>query len=185
MKRLVVLATMLVGVLVLSSAALAQDQGRAKLEGGSTLLKVDRGTAGALADNGIKVRAVGEATGPVGSRVFRFEVTGGRVETGPVGGRIRHSGGLAFSGGGDRLVVRRFIINLDRGVLTARAGGARIPLLTLKGGEVDANGPVVKVSNVRARLTATAATALNDTFDTDLFEKGLLLGETDTTAAKR
>lgn len=185
MKRLVVLATMLVGVLVLASSALAQDQGRAKLEGGSTLLKLDSGTAGALGDAGIRVAAVGEATGPAGSKLFRFGITGGEVTTKPVGGSIRHSGGLAFSGGGDRLVVKRFIINLDKGVLTARAGGARIPLLSLKGGKVDASGPVVKISNVKARLTAPAAGALNATFDTDLFAKGLPIGKTNTTAAKR
>lgn len=102
-----------------------------------------------------------------------------------MGGRIRHSGGPAFFGGGNRLVVREFVINLDRGVLTARVGGDRVPLLTLKGGEVDASGPVVKISNVRAKLTATAAAALNDTFSTDLFEEGLLLGKTSTTAAKK
>ncbi len=182
MKRLLMLGVLLAAVLAFAPAALAQGDGRTKLDSGSTSLKLDKGTAGALGDAGIRVSAVGDATGPSGSRIFAFPVVGGRVDDDPAGGRIRHSGGLAFAGGGDRLVVKRFVINLDKGVLTARAGGDRVPLLNLKGGKADLDGPVIRLSDVRATLTPEAAGALNDTFDTNLFKRGLLIGEASTTA---
>lgn len=177
---MLLLATMLAAMLALAPAALAQNDARAAVEGGSTLLKLDKGTANALGDAGIRVSAVGDATGPAGSRIFAFPITGGKV--GDAGGKIRHSGGLAFSGGGDRLVVRKFVINLNKGVLTARAGGDRVPLLNLRGGEADLDGPVVRLSDVRAKLTPEAAAALNATFDTNLFKRGLLIGEANTIA---
>jgi hypothetical protein len=185
MKRVLILATLLATVLAFAPAALAEEDARAKIGGGKTLLKLDRGTAEALGDAGVRVSAVGDATGPAGSPVFAFNVTGGKVDDDPAGGKIRHSGGLAFSGGGDRLVVKRFVINLDKGVLTARAGGDRVPLLALRGGKANLEGPVVRLSDVRAKLTPEAAAALNATFDTRLFKRGLPIGEASTTATLR
>src|SRR3712207_960261 len=100
---------------------------------GRTLLELDRGTAAALADAGISVKATGPAIGPAGSTVFAFPIVGGKVNEERLSGRIVHSGGLAFTGGGERLVVRRFVIDLGRGVLTAKVAGAgvRVPLLRL------------------------------------------------------
>jgi hypothetical protein len=78
------------------------------------------------------------------------------------------------------VVVQSFVINLDRGVLTAEVAGTdqRIVLLKLgdpEGAKVGAEK--IMLRGVDAKLTAQAATALNKAFDTDLFKKGLLIGE--------
>ena len=148
---------------------------------GRTVLELDRGTAAALADAGISVKATGPAIGPAGSPVFAFPIVGGKVNKAQLSGRIVHSGGLAFTGGGERLVVQRFVIDLRRGVLTAKVAGAgvRVPLLRLgtpTGGVQVAPGLLV-LRGVNARLSAPAAGALNQTFDTNLFEAGLPIGK--------
>jgi hypothetical protein len=148
---------------------------------GRTVLELDRGTAAALADAGISVKATGPAVGPAGSTVFAFPIVGGKVNKARLSGRIVHSGGLAFTGGGERLVVKRFVIDLGRGVLTAEVAGAgvRVPLLRLGAptGGVQAAPGLLVLRGVNARLTAPAAGALNQTFDTDLFEAALPIGK--------
>jgi hypothetical protein len=149
--------------------------------GGQTLLKLDGGTAAALSDAGIGIRATGPAIGPAGSPVFAFPIVGGEVNTKQLSGTIVHSGGLAITAGETTLVVKRFVIDLDSGFLTARVAGAgaRIPLLRLGAvtGGVNAAPGVLALKGVNVRLTGTAASALNQTFHTDLFERGLLIGQ--------
>ncbi len=149
--------------------------------GGKTLLKLDKDTAAALSDAGVEVEATGKATGPTGNGVFRFPIVGGKVDKDPLGGQVVHSGGLAFSADSEWVEVRRFVIDLDRSVLTAEVAGAdqRIALLDLgapKGG-VKVSSEMLVLKDVNAKLTAQAAGALNEAFDTDLFEEGLLIGE--------
>jgi hypothetical protein len=77
-------------------------------------------------------------------------------------------------------VVKRFVIDLDRGVLTAKVAGTgqRIALLRLgapEGAKVGAGRIVLR--GVDAKLSAQAAKALNAALNTDLFEGGLLIGE--------
>ena len=151
-----------------------------QVNGGKTLLKLDPDTAGALSDAGVKVEATGKATGPTANGVFRFPIVGGKVDKDPLGGQVVHSGGLAFSAGSERVVVQRFVIDLDRSVLTAEVAGTaqRIVLLKLgdpEGAKVGSERLVLK--DVNAKLAAQAAAALNKAFDTDLFKKGLLIGE--------
>jgi hypothetical protein len=98
-----------------------------------------------------------------------------------VGLLIVHYGGIAFSTCSERVVVQSFVINLDRRVLTVEEAGTnqRIALLDLgapKGG-VKVSSERLVLKDVDAKLTAQAAGALNEAFDTDLFEKGLLIGE--------
>jgi hypothetical protein len=152
--------------------------------GGKTLLELDSDTAGALSDAGVEVEATGAAVGPIGSSaspVFAFPIVRGKVDKDPLGGRIVHSGGLSFTADSKSVVVRRFVIDLDRGVLTAEVAGAgqRIALLRLgapEGGTKIGSGKLV-LRDVNAKLTAQAAKALNEAFDTDLFKAGLLIGE--------
>ena len=182
---LVTLASALALVALLAlSATPAQSAERnantTQVSGGKTLLKLDPDTAGALSDAGVRVEATGKATGPTGNGVFRFPIVGGKVDKDPLGGQIVHSGGLAFSAGLERVVVQRFVIDLDRGVLTAKVAGTgqRIALLRLgtpEGAKVGAEKIVLR--GVDAKLTAQAAAALNKRFDTELFEAGLLIGE--------
>jgi hypothetical protein len=185
-QALVTLAIAVLVVLALSATA-AQSAERHNgntiaLSGGKTWLKIDKGTAAALSDAGVKVEATGAAIGPLAKHpYFAFPIVGGKVDKDPLGGRIVHSGGLSFSADSESVVVKRFVIDLDRGVLTAKVAGTgqRIALLKLdapEGAKVGAGRIVLR--GVDAKLTAQAAKALNEALNTDLFEGGLLIGET-------
>jgi hypothetical protein len=184
---LVTLASAIVALVVLAlSPTAAQSAERhngntVELSGGKTWLKIDKDTAAALSDAGVEVEATGAAEGPTAERpYFTFPIVGGNVDKDPLGGRIVHSGGLSFSADSESVVVKRFVIDVDRGVLSAKVAGTgqRIALLRLgapEGAKVGAGRIVLR--GVDAKLTAQAAKALNEAFDTDLFEGGLLIGE--------
>jgi hypothetical protein len=148
---------------------------------GETRLKIDEDTAAALSDAGVEVEAVGAAEGPTAKRPsFAFPIVGGKVDKHPLGGKIVHSGGLSFSTDPEKVVVKHFVIELDRGVLTAKVAGTgqRIALLRLGAPEgVKVGSERIVLRAVDARLTSQAAKALNEAFDTDLFAGGLPIGE--------
>src|SRR5215208_5788488 len=185
-QALLTLASALVALIIVAlSPTTAQSaerhNGKTVALSGKTWLKVDKDTAAALSDAGVKVEAVGAAEGPTAKRpYFSFPIVGGKVEKDPLGGRIVHSGGLSFSADSESVVVKRFVIELDRGVLTAEVAGTgqRIALLRLgapEGAKVGAERIVLR--GVDAKLTAQAAKALNEALETDLFEGGLLIGK--------
>jgi hypothetical protein len=155
--------------------------GKTLAPSGKTWLKIDKDTAAALSDAGVKVEAVGAAVGPTAKHpYFVFPIVGGKVDKDPLGGKIVHSGGLSFSANSEKVVVKRFVIELDRGVLTAKVAGTgqRIALLRLGAPEgVKVGSERIVLKGVDAKLTAQAAKALNEAFDTDLFAGGLLIGE--------
>jgi hypothetical protein len=184
---LVTFASAIVALVVLAlSPTTAQSSerhnGKAVELSGKTWLKIDKDTAAALSDAGVKVEATGAAVGPTDERpyTFAFPIVGGKVDKDPLGGRIVHSGGLSFSTDSEKVVVKRFVIELDRGVLTAKVAGTgqRIDLLRLGAPEdVKVGSERIVLKGVDAKLTSQAAKALNEAFDTDLFEGGLLIGE--------
>jgi hypothetical protein len=184
---LVTFASAIVALVVLAlSATTAQSAERhdgktSPLSGGKTLLKIEKGTAAALSDAGVEVEATGAAEGPTAKRpYFTFPIVGGKVDKDPLGGRIVHSGGLRFSADSNSVVVKRFVIDLGRGVLTAKVAGTGQRILLLRLGAPDGvkigDGRLV-LKGVNVRLTAQAASALNEVLDTDLFAGGLLIGE--------
>src|SRR5215216_280843 len=182
---LVTLAIAALVVLALSATA-AQSAERhngnnVALSDGKTWLKIDKGTATALSDADVKVEATGAAVGPTAKHpYFAFPIVGGKVDKDPLGGRIVHSGGLSFSADSESVVVKRFVIELDRGVLTAKVAGTgqRIALLRLGAPEgVKVGSERIVLRGVDAKLSSQAAKALNAALDTDLFEGGLLIGE--------
>ena len=149
---------------------------------GKTWLKIDKDTATALSDAGVKVEATGAAEGPTAKRpyTFAFPIVGGKVDKDPLGGRIVHSGGLSFSADSESVVVKRFVIELDRGVLSAKVAGTgqRIALLRLGAPDgVKVGAERIVLRGVDAKLTTQAAKALNEALDTKLFAGGLLIGE--------
>jgi hypothetical protein len=149
---------------------------------GKTWLKIDKDTASALSDAGVKVEATGAAEGPTAKRpyTFAFPIVGGKVDKDPLGGQIVHSGGLSFSADSESAVVKRFVIELDRGVLSAKVAGTgqRIALLRLGAPDgVKVGAEQIVLRGVDAKLTTQAAAALNEALDTDLFAGGLLIGE--------
>jgi hypothetical protein len=184
---LVTFASAIVALVVLAlSATTAQSSerhnGNAVELSGKTWLKIDKDTAAALSDAGVKVEATGAAEGPTDERpyTFAFPIVGGKVDKDPLGGKIVHSGGLSFSTDSEKVVVKRFVIELDRGILTAKVAGTgqRIDLLRLGAPEdVKVGSERIVLKGVDAKLTSQAAKALNEAFDTDLFEGGLLIGE--------
>jgi hypothetical protein len=148
--------------------------------GGNTKLFVDAGTGAALGSLGIAVEPVDPAR--VTRRgAFRFPITGGEVNAKTLVGQIRHSGGLAFvqASSGTRVEVTDFNIDIDANpTLTAKVGDARVPLLSLDVTGLerkDRDGAVV-LTGIKASLTAVAAGALNDAFETTAFTEGLLIG---------
>jgi hypothetical protein len=164
-----------------AQSAERQDGETFPLSGEKTLLKIDKDTAAALSDAGVKVEATRAADGPTAKRpYFTFPIVGGKVDKDPLGGKIVHSGGLSFSADSEKVVVKRFVIELDRGILTAKVAGTgqRIALLRLGAPEgVKVGSERIVLRGVDAKLTAQAAAALNEAFDTDLFAGGLLIGE--------
>lgn len=147
------------------------------LTGESTTLALDAATAGVLEDNSVTVAPVEPAT--AGDDGISFPITGGTIDAETLGGTIDHSGGLVFSAGGTDLEVTDFVIDTTAGSLVATAGGDQIPLLAvdLTGLEQSDDGGVIVLEGITTSLTPEAADALNTTFDVELFEEGLAIGD--------
>jgi hypothetical protein len=186
-QALLTLASTLVALIIVAlSASTAQSaerhNGNTSALSGKTWLKVDKDTAAALSDAGVELQATGAAKEPTAKRpYFIFPIVGGKVVKDPLGGRIVHSGGLSFSADSEKNVgVKRFVIDVDRGILTAKVAGTaqRIALLRLGAPESAKVGAErIVLRGVEAKLTSQAAKALNEAFETDLFAGGLLIGE--------
>jgi hypothetical protein len=180
-SAIVALALVILALSATTAQSSERHNGKTVELSGETRLKVDKDTAAALSDAGVKVEATGAAEGPTAKRpYFAFPIVGGKVDKDPLGGRIVHSGGLSFSADSEKVVVKRFVIELDRGVLTAKVAGTgqRIALLKLGAPESAKVGSErIVLKGVDAKLTSQAAKALNEAFDTDLFAGGLLIGE--------
>ena len=153
-------------VLLLAATPTAA-QGRDPLAGGTTTLKLDAGVAKALKSAGVKVSG------------STYKITGGSLESGGATGTIKHSGSLRLSAGGKSLTASSFTVKLGkRSTLTGRVGGSRVVLLTLNTSKAKVSrvGLDTKISGVKVALTSVAAKALNTTFSTHLFKRGLVLG---------
>jgi hypothetical protein len=141
-----------------------------KLDGVRTSLTVAPAITKALVGNGIAPLPVSPATATIVStkggptvRYF-FPITSGRVDAGTLAGRINHSGGLWFYGlsSGKSLKLTHFRIVIGkRPALTAIVNGDR----------------AARVRILNLDLSAAAAGALNATFHTELFSRGLVLGK--------
>lgn len=187
---LLLLAAVVAAMLAFTGSALAapapaaHGSNNVHIKGGHTSLTLDRGTAGVLTKNGVKVAPIRHAT--ASGRTFTFPITGGKVDGKTLAGTIDHSGGIKFSAGKKSLSVQDFVIDTRNGVLTAKVTGTstRIPLLkiSLKNAHIAKGKSQVVVSNVNATLTGEAAAALNKTFGVKLFKKGLQIGVAKVTA---
>jgi hypothetical protein len=159
------------------------------LRGGATAVTTAPGIALALLKNGIVPLATSPGTesvvfpksGPAAR--FTFPVTGGSVTLSPLGGKIRHAGGILFANvtNGKTIGVSQFTINLSRGNLTGIVNGnpkARVPLfnLDLSHAKLTAGKHVVTARGIGLKLTSIAAKALNAALGTKLFSPGLTLG---------
>jgi hypothetical protein len=158
-----------------------------QLAGDATSVDVDPATAKALTDNHVTVTPVGPATASTanGGLTVSFPIGNGYVAFYPeneqpfVRGLLTHVGGLTFAAGGKTLTATDFIVNPGSSTLVATVGGKAVPLLDLDGTNVkmskDAEGRI-HLDGTIAKLSATAASALNSTFGVSLFKQGIPLG---------
>jgi hypothetical protein len=190
-------ATLAAAILVVpGTAAASSGSGSIHLDGVRTTLTTDPATTGALVGNGILPLPVGPATvvprfGAGGlSLSYGFPITGGRVDAATLAGFINHSGGLRFANvaNGHTLTLTNFRIRISHNPgLTAevnRDPSVRVRILNLDLGhaKIAEHPPWVRVSNVRATLTRTAAAALNRALGVSFFAKGITLGTAQVTA---
>ncbi len=181
------LATALVTT-ALSGSATAAPSTATPLVGGTTTVTTGPGIATTLLRNGILPVATAPGRQSFGygrgglTTSFAFPVTGGAVDLTTLAGTIKHRGGITFLNlrNGKKLTVSDFVIDTRTGTLTGRVNrtATRVPVFTLdlSAATVSAAGRQVAVGNIDVRLTATAATALNQTLGTHLFTAGLDLG---------
>lgn len=190
-RRLIApLAALITLAAVIAPAAGANTSSTVRLDGVRTTLSTDPGTTKALVGNGILPLPVSPATvgvrwtkdGP--SLRYGFPITRGRVDATSLAGSINHSGGLRFVNlaNGKQLALTKFriVIGAHPG-LSALVNGkpdmrVRILNLDLSGATIAENPPSVTVRGVKATLTATAASALNDTLGVSVFSRGITLG---------
>ena len=158
------------------------------LSGVGTSVALNAGTASALKSLGVSVAPAGSATFDSATSTVTFPITSGYAEIhsdhsfapGWIVGSIEHDGsGLTLSAGGTSLTVSNFVVDPGNSMLYATVGTAtKVPLLVLDGTNVKvsmAGGNVVLDGTV-AKLTQTAATAIDTTFKTTAVTAGLPLG---------
>jgi hypothetical protein len=176
-KRSILVLTAIVAAFL--AAAPVAGAAKVNLAGGSTSLKLNPGTAAALADAGASVAPLKPAKVKGGG--VAFPITGGAIDPATARGRIDHSGGLVFRAGGAKVAIRSFRVHVGakRAILTAKAGKSRITVLSLNLSKAKIKRPGLgtTVTGIRAVLAGQAAKALNAAFDTDLFAKGLPIGK--------
>jgi hypothetical protein len=158
------------------------------LTGVGTTVKLNAGTVKALTSLGVKVAPTGTAKFDTATSSVTFPITSGYAEIhsntsfkpGYILGSIEHDGsGLTFSAGGKSLSVSDFVVDPGDSMLYATVGGKPdIPLLYLDGAnvKVTVSGGDVILNGTVAKLTPTAATALDETFGTKAVKAGLPLG---------
>lgn len=175
--RIAVLAVALAAMMAIAIAPAASAKTLKVKKTGGTTLKIDASTAEALTSLGVSVAPIKPAKAAGGG--VRFPVTGGMLDSKTLAGNIRHSGGLRFSNGTTTVDLTRFTINIDKNPdLVATVGGKRVSILNLdlSGLKNSSKGKSIKLSGVKASLTADAAAALNGAFGVTAFTEGLALG---------
>ena len=159
------LALLMAAALAVAPSALARGDHHVKdpgdapgstfLYGGATVLQLDPGAVAALGDTPVKPLRPARAV----DGGFAFPIIVGEIEK-PGSGEILHAGGLRFGEGEGALRLRRFIIDLDAGVLTARVFGVgRVPILALT---LLPSAPAGAIAAAEARITKEAAGALGN-----------------------
>ncbi len=161
-----------------AGAAAQEAPTTAAVAGGQTTLRLDPGTARALAAAGVQVTPTGAARAR--GAAIRFPVSGGSADPGTLAGRVAHRGGLRLRAGGRSVVLRAPVYRIgERSTLTLRAGATRLPVARLDTGDArlhERDALRTGVARVAATLTRPAARALNRAFGTSLFRAGLRLG---------
>ncbi len=159
--------TALAAAIALSLLAAAPTAARASdtLASGTTTLKLDAGVAKALKGAGVSVSGT------------TYKITGGSLDGAT--GTIKHSGSLRLKAGSTKLKLSSFTVKLaKKSTLSGLVGKTRVTLLTLdlSKAKIARAGLDYRITGVKVSLTAAAAKALNATFHTSMFKRGLKLG---------
>jgi hypothetical protein len=158
------------------------------LSGEGTSVTLDGGTAAALTSLGVAIAPTGTATFDAATSTITFPITAGYAEIhsdlsfkpGYILGSIDHAGsGFSLTAGSTKVELSDFVVDPGNSVLYGTVGGTpMVPLLDLDGTNVKVgteNGNVVLDGTV-AKLTDTAAGALNKAFNVDAIKAGTPLG---------
>ncbi len=159
-----------------------------RVNGQTTSVALDAGTAKALTGLGVMVAPEGNATFDAASSTIGFPITGGfaaihsdkSYQPGYISGVLIHqASGITFSKGGKSLVITGFVVDPGGSTLTGTVGGkVGVPIGTLNGAPLQVTTPngTVHLDGTIVNLTDTAAQALNTTFGTTAVKAGLPLG---------
>jgi hypothetical protein len=158
------------------------------LSGTGTSVKIDAGTAEALKSLGVALAPTGSATFEAATSTITFPITSGyaeihsdlNVKPGYIQGSIAHEGsGFSLSAGGTKVELGDFVVDPGNSVLYGTVGGTpKVPLLSLDGTNVKVSmeGSDVVLQGTVAKLTDTAAGALNKAFNVTALKAGIPLG---------
>jgi hypothetical protein len=156
------------------------------LSGSHTAVALDPTTVAALTKLGVSLAPTGTAS--LSGSTISFPITAGYVEIhsdhavkpGWIQGSIQHDGsGFSLTGGGATVTLGNFSVDPGDSLLTGTVDGkADVPLLSLDGSKVKVSmsGDDVDLDGTVAKLTATAASALDAAFHTTALVAGLPLG---------
>jgi len=158
------------------------------LTGVGTSVALDAGTAGALKSLGVAVAPTGKATFEASTSTITFPITSGYAEIhsdtthrpGNILGSVVHEGsGFSLTAGKTKVELSDFVVDPGNSMLYGTVGGQPgVPLLFLDGTNVKVSmeGGNVVLQGTVAKLTDTAAGALDKAFKTDAIKAGLPLG---------
>ncbi len=158
------------------------------LSGVGTSVAIDPGTAAALTSLGVALAPSGTATFEAATSTITFPITSGYAEIhsnqalkpGYILGSVNHQdSGFTLSAGTINVGLSDFVVDPGNSMLYGTVGGRPgVPLLSLDGAKVKVSmesGNVVLQGTV-AKLTDTAASALNTAFNTSAIKAGTPLG---------
>ena len=194
----------LVGVLALTGVACGDDDSSGSsassaaesnkvtaipsLTGQGTSVKIDAGTADALKSLGVALAPIGGATFDASTSTITFPITSGyaeihsdkNVKPGYIQGSIQHAdSGFSLTAGSTKVELSNFVVDPGNSMLYGTVGGQpKVPLLFLDGTNVQigTEGDNVVLQGTVAKLTDTAASALNKAFNVNAIKAGLPLG---------
>jgi len=151
-------------------------------------VKIDAGTADALKSLGVALAPIGSATFEASTSTITFPITSGyaeihsdpSVKPGYIQGSISHEGsGFSLSAGSTKVELTDFVVDPGNSLLYGTVGGTpKVPLLFLDGANVKVSmeGSDVVLQGTVAKLTDTAAGALNKAFNVTALKAGIPLG---------
>jgi hypothetical protein len=158
------------------------------LTGTGTSVKIDAGTAEALKSLGVALAPIGSATFDASTSTITFPITSGyaeihsdpSVKPGYIQGSIAHEdSGFSLAAGSTKVELSDFVVDPGNSMLYGTVGGTpKVPLLFLDGANVKVSmeGSDVVLQGTVAKLTDTAAGALNKAFNVTALKAGIPLG---------